>query len=80
MMAAWRLNRLAQQLPQLSGPVFMLLGANDGTIPASLAAETMTLLPNTTSRTLAGLGHLAHEEAPAVVSEQILEWVKQTAR
>ncbi|MBT3065815.1 alpha/beta fold hydrolase BchO [Rhodoferax sp. U11-2br] len=80
MMAAWRLHRLAQQLPQLTGPVFMLLGANDRTIPASLAAETMNLLPNTTSRTLAGLGHLAHEEAPAVVSEQILAWVKQTAR
>ena len=79
MMAAWRLHRLAQQLPQLTGPVFMLLGANDRTIPASLAAETMNLLPNTTSRTLAGLGHLAHEEAPDAVSQQILEWVRQTA-
>ena len=78
MMAAWRLNRLAQQLPQLSCPVFMLLGSNDRTIPASLAAETMKLLPNTTSRTLVGLGHLAHEEAPAAVSEQILEWLSQT--
>jgi magnesium chelatase accessory protein len=80
MMAAWRLNRLAQQLPQLSGPVFMLLGGNDRTIPASLAAQTMTLLPKTTSRTLAGLGHLAHEEAPDTVCEQIIEWVRQTGR
>lgn len=80
MMAAWRLNRLAQQLPQLTGPVFMLLGGNDHTIPASLAAETMKLLPQTTSRTFAGLGHLAHEEAPAAACGQILEWIRQTDR
>jgi magnesium chelatase accessory protein len=80
MMAAWQLNRLARQLPQLNGKVFMLLGSNDRTIPASLAIETMKLLPNTTSHTLAGLGHLAHEEAPAAVSEQILDWLSQTGR
>ena len=80
MMAAWRLNRLSQQLHLLKGPVFMLLGGNDRTIPISLAAETMKLMPNTTSRTFAGLGHLAHEEAPEAVCVQILEWVRQTGR
>ncbi len=77
MMAAWRLNRLGQQLPQLTGSVFMLLGGNDRTIPASLATESLKLMPKATSRTFAGLGHLAHEEAPAAVSLQILEWIEQ---
>ncbi len=77
MMAAWRLNRLSQQLPLLKGPVFMLLGGNDRTIPASLGAESLKLMPKATSRTFAGLGHLAHEEAPDAVCLQILEWVKQ---
>lgn len=78
MMAAWRLNRLSQQLPLLKGPVFMLLGGNDRTIPASLSAESLKLMPKATSRTFAGLGHLTHEEAPDAVCLQILEWIKQT--
>ena len=80
MRAAWRLNRLAQHLPQLTGPVFMLLGGQNRTIPASLAVETMKRLPHAASRTLAGLGHPTHEEAPEAVSQQILEWVRQTGR
>ncbi len=76
MMAAWRLNRLSQQLPLLQGPVFMLLGENDRTIPASLGAASLKLMPKATSRTFAGLGHLAHEEAPEAVCQQILAWVK----
>lgn len=78
MMAAWRLNRLSQQLPLLQGPIFMLLGGNDLTIPASLSEESLKIMPKATSRTLAGLGHLAHEEAPDAVCQQILEWVQQT--
>jgi magnesium chelatase accessory protein len=80
MMAAWRLNELAQRLPQLQGPVFTLLGAHDKTIPPSLAAQTFTVLPKTQSRTLPGLGHLAHEEDPATACAQILDWVRKTAR
>lgn len=78
MMGSWRLNRLSQQLPLLKGPVFMLLGGIDRTIPASLSAESLKIMPQATSCTLAGLGHLAHEEAPDVVCHQILEWVRQT--
>jgi len=80
MMAAWRLNKLSQQLPGLKGPVFMLIGGNDQTIPVSLATKTMKLMPDTISQTFAGLGHLAHEEAPAAVGQQILAWIRQTGR
>lgn len=75
MMAAWQLDALAEQLPQLPGPVYMLLGEKDRTIPPALARQTLTIMPATTSHTLPGLGHLAHEEAPELASAQILAWV-----
>jgi pimeloyl-ACP methyl ester carboxylesterase len=35
------------------------------------------LLPHTTVNVLAGLGHLAHEEDPAVVAAQILRRLRK---
>jgi magnesium chelatase accessory protein len=79
MMVAWRLDLLERELPLLKGPVFMQLGSNDRTIPAKLAQQAQRLLPQAVTHASAGLGHLAHEEDPATVSAQILQWVSQTA-
>ncbi len=80
MMRAWHLDALERALPQLKGPVFIHLGANDRAIPAEQAERARALLPQAQLVRLAGLGHLAHEEAPARTSAQILEWLSQTAR
>jgi magnesium chelatase accessory protein len=80
MMRAWNLDALAQALPQLKGPVFVHLGANDRTLGPEQDARYAALLPQAVTLRCAGLGHLAHEEAPGPTSAQILEWLKQTQR
>jgi magnesium chelatase accessory protein len=80
MMRAWRLDALERALPQLKGPVFMHLGANDRTIGPEQAEHARTLITQAHVLRFAGLGHLAHEEAPARTSAQLLEWLSQTAR
>jgi magnesium chelatase accessory protein len=78
MMTAWRLDALERALPKIKGPVFMHLGANDRTLPAFLADQACALMPQAVKLSFAGLGHLAHEEAPTRTSAQILEWIRQT--
>jgi magnesium chelatase accessory protein len=80
MMRAWRLEALEHALPLLKGPVFLHLGANDRTIGPEQAERACKLVPQAVSVRFPGLGHLAHEEAPARTSAQILQWLSQTAR
>ena len=79
MMRAWRLDALERDLPRLKGPVYMHLGGNDRTIGPELAARAAQLLPQAITLRLPGLGHLAHEEAPARTAAQILEWLAGSA-
>ncbi len=76
MMRAWRLDELERALPRLKGPVFLHLGANDRTIAPEQATRACTLMPQAVALRFAGLGHLAHEEAPGRTAGQILEWVE----
>jgi magnesium chelatase accessory protein len=78
MMRAWRLDDLERALPRLKGPVFLHLGANDRTIPPELAERACALMPQAVALHFAGLGHLAHEEAPGRTSAQILQWIGST--
>jgi magnesium chelatase accessory protein len=80
MMTAWRLEALARALPELKGPVFLHLGANDHTIPALQAEQACALMPQAVKLSFAGLGHLAHEEAPVRTSAQILDWIGQACK
>jgi magnesium chelatase accessory protein len=77
MMTAWKLHDLESALPRLKGLVFMHLGANDRTIPAWQAERACELMPQAVKLSFAGLGHLAHEEAPVRTANQILEWIGQ---
>jgi magnesium chelatase accessory protein len=77
MMTAWQLEDLERALPQLKGPVFIHLGANDRTIAPAQADHACVLMPQAVKVSCSGLGHLAHEEAPRRTSAQILEWVQQ---
>ena len=80
MMRAWNLDALERSLPRLKGPVFMHLGANDRTIGPEQAERASALIAQAQVMRLAGLGHLAHEEAPERTCAQLLEWISQTAR
>jgi magnesium chelatase accessory protein len=79
MMANWDLPQLAQDLPRLKTPVSLIVGSNDQTVPPRQAARVAALWPNGSAidpprlSTLAGLGHLAHEERPDLVADLVLE-------
>jgi len=71
MMADWDLETLSRDLPKLSVPLLLVHGEGDTMIPPSSAREAAALVPGARVETLAGLGHLAHEEAPERVAALI---------
>ncbi len=76
MMAQWDLPALARDLPRLRTPLDLVVAEADGTVPPSDAERVRRLLPGVTVHRLPGLGHLAHEEAPATVAELLLRLVR----
>jgi magnesium chelatase accessory protein len=72
MMAQWDLQPLAAELPRLSLPLELVVGSRDRTLPPGQAARVQTLVPQARLTTLEGLGHLAHEEQPALAHACIL--------
>jgi magnesium chelatase accessory protein len=74
LMANWDLHSLQRDLHQLRCPVHMQIGAADQTVPPALAQQALSQMPHASLQTLPGLGHLAHEEAPALCVDDILAW------
>ncbi|RVU47237.1 alpha/beta fold hydrolase BchO [Rubrivivax rivuli] len=72
MMAQWDLPALARDLPALRTMLHMVVGEADGTIPPGDAARVQRLQPSAQVHRLPGLGHLAHEEAPARLAALLL--------
>jgi magnesium chelatase accessory protein len=75
MMAQWDLSALARDLPRLRTPLHLVVAEGDRTVPPADAGRVRQLLPGVPVHRLPGLGHLAHEEAPAAVAELLLERV-----
>lgn len=71
MMAEWRLEGLLARLPETRARVLFLVGERDGTVPPGVSRRIAPLLPDAVVRSLGALGHLAHEEAPAFVADEI---------
>lgn len=65
MMANWDLRGFARELPALRATLHLIVGDNDRTVPPSVAQRVKSLVPTAVLTRLPGLGHLAHEEAPA---------------
>ncbi len=72
MMASWNLDAMPSQLRRLDVPMLLIAGANDRTIAPEQADRVAALLPHGRVERLAGLGHLAHEERPALACERIV--------
>jgi magnesium chelatase accessory protein len=71
MMATWDLAPLARELPRLAtlGTQLHLVAAEgDTAVPPRQAQALAARVPGATLHRLPGLGHLAHEEAPAEVA------------
>ncbi len=72
MMANWNLQPLLARLPSLQTPVQLVVAEADRTVPPWQARHVWQKLPAAVREplvSLPGLGHLAHEEAPARVAE-----------
>ena len=76
MMARWDLHALQARLGELAVPLHLLAGSRDGTVPPSDAVRVRALVRGASLRELPGLGHLAHEERPAEVSDAILACIE----
>lgn len=68
MMAHWDLPQLARDLHRLQTPLHLLVGEHDRAVPPPQAQRVKRLYPAATITLLPGVGHLAHEEAPAAVA------------
>jgi magnesium chelatase accessory protein len=71
MMAAWDLAPLPRELPRLAtlGTQLHLVAAErDATVPPQQAQQLAARVPGAQVHRLPGLGHLAHEEAPAALA------------
>jgi len=71
MMAQWDLDALERDLPRLTTPLIMLVAERDSTVSPAEARRVRAVLPSVEVETIPGFGHLAHEEAPAVVAALI---------
>jgi magnesium chelatase accessory protein len=69
MMANWDLRPLQRDLPRLAIPLTLVAADGDRAVPPKVAAETNARVATSTVVSVAGYGHLAHEEAPAVVAD-----------
>lgn len=69
MMTAWDLRPLLQDLHLLAPALHLVVSESDLTVPPRTSEEAARRLPHAVLHRLPGLGHLAHEEAPAVVLE-----------
>jgi magnesium chelatase accessory protein len=72
MMSNWDLQTLDRQLDTLAVPVLVLSGERDRAVPPVKAQRMVAMLPASRLILLDGLGHLAHEEAPARVAALVV--------
>ncbi len=74
MMAHWDLQPLLRDLPRLVPKLLLITGAGDRTIAPADSERVRAMVPGASLATLPGLGHLAHEEAPAETARLILDF------
>jgi magnesium chelatase accessory protein len=79
MMAHWDLEPLEQQLPRIRAPVWMVAAEHDLTVPPAQAQQVSKMLPHARLTLWPMLGHLAHEEKPALCV-RLIDEVWQSAR
>lgn len=72
MMARWNIDPLLARLGEIDTEVTLIVGDRDGTVPPDVSKQAARRLGRAKLVTLAGLGHLAHEEAPETVEAAVL--------
>jgi magnesium chelatase accessory protein len=72
MMARWDLAELAPRMAKLATPLTLIVGEGDLAVPPKDAVLLAKSLPSASLVSLAGVGHLAHEEDASAVAAAIL--------
>ena len=72
MMADWDLQAFQQALPELRIPLVLIVAENDRAVAPHQSQAVRARVPSAAIVSLPGLGHLAHEEAPATVAAEII--------
>ncbi|MFH1815672.1 MAG: alpha/beta fold hydrolase BchO [Pseudomonadota bacterium] len=73
MMANWDVSPLLRDLPSLRAPLTLVVGKGDETVSPDESRRVHRMVPGSRLVELEGLGHLAHEEAPALAARHIFE-------
>ncbi len=77
MMTRWDLDGLARDLPRLPVPLTLVTAATDRAVPPATATSVRAILPAADVVALKGVGHLAHEEKPALVADVLLDLARR---
>ena len=78
MMAQWKLGGLLADLPKIEARTLLIVGERDAAVPPSVSEAAARRMPEAELVRLPGLGHIAHEEAPALVAERIEAFLGQS--
>jgi magnesium chelatase accessory protein len=73
MMGRWDLSSFERELPRLTAPLALIVGENDRAVPPDQANRIARRVAVASVRRLAGLGHLAHEEDPGLLTHEMLQ-------
>jgi magnesium chelatase accessory protein len=73
MMANWDLEALERDLSNMPVPMALIVARGDKAVSPSAADRIKRRLPQVRVEFVDGVGHLAHEEKPRLISERILE-------
>lgn len=77
MMAQWDLDPLLRALPRHPAKTLLIAGDRDTAVPPGTSAEAARKMPHATVMTLAGLGHLAHEEDAQAVAAPVISFLNE---
>jgi len=77
MMGVWDVRPLEREMASLSTPLRLIVGANDRMILPGEALRVRRLLPQAVITQLPGLGHLAHEEQPAMIAQRVVDAARE---
>lgn len=73
MMASWDLAPLVAALPRIPHPTLYITGERDTWVPPAVARDASARMPRARVASVAGGGHLVHEECPQEVAALILD-------
>ena len=77
MLANWNLEQLQRDMTRLSTHLAMIVATQDKAVPPEAARQIQARLPGARIERLRGLGHLAHEEDPALVAGLIFRLAEE---